>query len=148
MVLLDTGQLFSGRRGFQTSQGGIAVYTGINFFNVIVRDGKYEWFLMNKELVVPKNKWFHLGITWSPKGHLNVYINGKYLAKAIRIPYRIWHEYNAVNIQLAKPNNVMTEYGKFAIDEWYFWESSYNAKHMMDVYKQYKQGTYNYLDKD
>ncbi len=123
-----------------TDQGGIAILVKEKSLMVFVRDGKREWI---GTVRAPKEKWFHLGISWSSKDNLIVYINGKAKAKATPKSYNGYPAQNMEKLQLGKPNNGMVKYGTFSIDEWYFWESSFDAEQMMDIYKKKcKQGRY------
>ncbi len=132
----------SGGHTNYVSRGGIAILIKNSLLFIVVRDGKNGLQWKRDDIIVPRDTWFQLGITWSYQDGLTVFINGLQNATSGSVSYTAGDTYDATGVfmHIGKPNTVTSNFGMFYIDEWYFWDSALTSEHLLDIYEYYKPG--------
>ena len=134
----------SGGQTYSVSRGGIAILMQNSRLLVSVRHGQQGLHWKITDVSVPRDTWFHLGVTWSQNRSLIVYINGTKVAETGSTSYTSspTNDASGVFMQLGKPNNNdnNVKKGAFSIDEWYFWENALGSEYMTNIYKKYNLG--------
>ena len=83
----------------------------------------------------PLCRWFHLAVVWDGRV-MKVYKNGQ-LQQTVQASTTDWYQLPFENLMyLGRPNNKNQKrfHGKFAIDEWYFWNNLLSDEEIRSAY--------------